>query len=51
MNQCIRLINSLVSFSMYRPVDEVKLALVGIISILGNMRSVFLNSFIILEQL
>jgi hypothetical protein len=42
MNQCIRLINNLVTFSYYRPVAEVKQATVGIISILGNIRSVYL---------
>jgi hypothetical protein len=41
MNQCIRLMNSLVSFSLRRPVSEVKLAVVGIVSVLGNLRSVF----------
>ena len=41
MNQCIRLMNTLVTFSNYRPVKEVKLAIVGIVSILGNIRSVF----------
>jgi len=41
MNQCIRLINSLVKFSIIRPVEEVKLATVGIIATLGNIRSVF----------
>jgi hypothetical protein len=40
MNQCIRLMNSLMTFSNIRPVVEVKLAIVGIISILGNLRSV-----------
>lgn len=40
MNQCIRLANSLVEFSKYRPIVEVKLATVGIFSILGNIRSV-----------
>jgi len=41
MNQCIRLMNSLVTYSNIRPVKEVKLATVGIIAILGNLRSVF----------
>ena len=40
MNQCIRLINALVDFSSVRPVDEVKKATVGFISVLGNMKSV-----------
>jgi len=43
MNQCIRLTNSLVTFSQNRPVTEVKLATVGLISILGNIRAVFLK--------
>jgi hypothetical protein len=45
MNQCIRLMNILVKFSFYRPVAEVKLATVGIISILGNIRSVFFENY------
>ena len=40
MNQCIRLINALLSFSSIRPVDEVKMATVGFISVLGNIKSV-----------
>ena len=40
MNQSIRLIESLVKLSQIRPIDEVKLALVSIVSILGNLRSV-----------
>ena len=48
MNQCIRLANSLVEFSKYRPVVEVKLATVGIFSILGNIRSVSDNCFILI---
>jgi len=40
MNQCIRLMESLVTFSFNRPVKEVQLALVGVINILGNLRSV-----------
>jgi len=36
--------NSLVTFSYYRPVTEVKLATVGIISVLGNIRSVFFEN-------
>ena len=40
MNQCLRLFESLVKFSYIRPVREVKLASVGIVSILGNLRSV-----------
>ncbi len=46
MNQCIRLINSLVKFSYFRPVAEVKLATVGIITILGNIRSVLIKKFV-----
>ena len=40
MNQCIRLCNYLVNFADLRPVVEIKRATVGIISILGNLRSV-----------
>jgi hypothetical protein len=40
LNQCVRLINSLVIYSYISPVEEVKLATVGIIAILGNIRSV-----------
>ena len=40
MNQCIRLMSSLEKFAGSRPVDEVKIALIGIISTLGNLRSV-----------
>jgi uncharacterized membrane protein len=40
VNQCIRLIKSLTTFAKYRPIEEVQLALVGFISILGNLRSV-----------
>ena len=40
INQCIRLTQSLVSFTNSRPIDEVKLSIVGIYSILGNLRSV-----------
>jgi hypothetical protein len=36
--------NSLVTFSQNRPVTEVKLATVGIISILGNIRAVFFEN-------
>jgi hypothetical protein len=45
MNQCIRLCQSLVTLSNSRPVDEVKLTTIGIISILGNLRSVNLLVF------
>ena len=46
MNQCIRLINSLVGFSQTRPIDEVKQATFGLVSTLGNLRSVkYLNNF------
>jgi hypothetical protein len=31
---------SLLTYSYTRPVDEIKLATVGIVSILGNLRSV-----------
>jgi hypothetical protein len=40
MNQCIRLMEAFNTFSNIRPVDEVKLASTGFISILGNLRSV-----------
>ena len=40
MNQCIRLSQSFAIFSNSRPVKEVKLATVGIVSILGNLKSV-----------
>jgi hypothetical protein len=40
MNQCIRLMETLVKFSFTRPVKEVQLALVGVVTILGNLRSV-----------
>jgi hypothetical protein len=40
MNQCIRLMEDFITFSNIRPVDEVKLASAGFISILGNLRSV-----------
>ena len=40
MNQCIRLMNSLTNFSNIRPVEEVKKATVGLIAIMGNIKSV-----------
>ena len=40
MNQRIRLSQSLMMFSNSRPVKEVKLSLIGVQSILGNLRSV-----------
>jgi hypothetical protein len=40
LNQCIRLIESLESFSIKRPVKEVKKSLIGLISVLGNNKSV-----------
>ncbi len=40
MNQCIRLSQSLVTFSNSRPAKEITLSLVGVQSILGNLRSV-----------
>ena len=40
MNQCIRLSQSLVTFSNSRPIKEINLSLVGVQSILGNLRSV-----------
>jgi len=43
MNQCIRLVNSLVVISQKRPIDEVKKATVGVMAILGNLKSVGLE--------
>jgi hypothetical protein len=40
MNQCIRLTESLTKFSKIRPVNEVKQAMHGIVSVLGNIRMV-----------
>jgi hypothetical protein len=40
MNQCIRLVDSLTEFSKTRPVYEVKQAMHGIVSVLGNVRMV-----------
>jgi hypothetical protein len=40
MNQCIRLVEALVTFAKIRPIEEIKLASVGFISTLGNLRSV-----------
>ena len=40
MNQCIRLVESLDYFSNIRPVKEIKKSMAGLISTLGNMRSV-----------
>ncbi len=40
MNQCIRLVESLTKFSKTKPVNEVKQAMHGIISVLGNLRMV-----------
>jgi hypothetical protein len=47
MNQCIRLSQSFAIFSNSRPVKEVKLATVGIVSILGNLKSVCSRIFIL----
>ncbi len=44
MNQCIRLVESLRVFSKIRPVKEVKKSTIGLISTLGNMRSVKLKT-------
>ena len=52
MNQCIRLMNALLSFSYKRPVNEVYKSTIGIISLLGNLRSVskfFEDYFVILS--
>ena len=46
MNQCIRLIKTLEIFSEIRPVYEALNATVGIISILGNLRSVWFKILI-----
>ena len=43
MNQCIRLVNSLAVISQKRPIDEVKKATVGVMAILGNLKSVGLE--------
>ena len=40
MNQCIRLVESLTELSKIRPVYEVKQAMHGIVSVLGNIRMV-----------
>jgi len=40
MNQCIRLVESLAAFSKTRPVNEVKQAMIAIVSVLGNLRMV-----------
>ena len=40
MNQCIRLVEFLTGLSKTRPVNEVKQAMVGVVSILGNIRMV-----------
>jgi hypothetical protein len=40
MNQCIRLVESLTQFSKTRPVNEIKQAMIGVVSILGNLRMV-----------
>jgi hypothetical protein len=39
-NQCIRLVKELENFSKVRPVKEVKKSLIGLISTLGNIKSV-----------
>jgi hypothetical protein len=46
MNQCIRLVESLTKFSKTRPVNEVKQAMAGIVSVLGNIRMVYLRCFL-----
>ena len=45
MNQCIRLSQSLMAFSNSRPIKEIHLSLIGVQSILGNLRSVNTNFF------
>ncbi len=40
MNQCIRLVESLVNFAKKRPIEEVKIATKGVISVLGNLNTV-----------
>jgi hypothetical protein len=46
MNQCIRLAESLIKFSNTRPVSEVKQAMVGIVSVWGNIRMVHFLYFL-----
>jgi hypothetical protein len=43
MNHGIRLVNALVVISQKRPIDEVKKATVGVIAVLGNLKSVGLE--------
>ena len=48
MNQCIRLVSYLESFSNFRPVEETKTAMIGFVGVWGNLRSVyflFLNDY------
>jgi hypothetical protein len=45
MNKCIRLMESLTQFSKTRPVNEVKQAMHGIVSVLGNIRMVSFRYF------
>jgi len=40
MNICIQLIESFEAYAQIRPVDEVKITMVGFISILGNLKAV-----------
>ena len=40
MNQCIRLTNSMKTFSNKNSYEELKQATIGIVSVLGNIRSV-----------
>ena len=40
MNQCIRLVESMTEYSKTRPLNEVKQAMHGIVSVLGNIRMV-----------
>ncbi len=49
MNQCIRLSQSLVTFSNSRPIKEINLSLIGIQAILGDLRSV--NTYYLLWNL
>ena len=50
MNQCIRLSQSLVTFSNSRPIKEMNLSLVGVQSILGNLRSVNTPFFFLISS-
>lgn len=40
LNQCLRLVQSLSSFSTIRPVDEVQKTIIGLVSTIGLVKSV-----------